>query len=135
MRDIHHETVIDCEDLIDYVCEIDYVFPCTFPVIFRVETDGKAINGKAGIDWNENQILYVNGKAVDKQDCDLMEYRQIVKLLQKHFVLDKKCVVYLSDKSFSGRKYRVNNSLPLMDAEGNPVIFEDDNDEEKDGSY
>lgn len=129
MREIS-ERVIDCESLIDLICDIDYALPCTFPVIFRVETGEKTIKGKAGIDWEDNQILYVNGKAVDKQDCDLMVYREIVKMLRKHFVLDEKCVVYLSDSSFSGRQFRVNNSLPLMDGEGNPIKFDDDDEEE-----
>ena len=76
MREIS-ERVIDCESLIDLICDIDYALPCTFPVIFRVETG-----------------------------------------------------VYLSDSSFSGRQFRVNNSLPLMDGEGNPIKFDDDDEEE-----
>jgi hypothetical protein len=123
------ETIIDCEELIDLVCDIDYAWPITFPVIFRVETGEKIIKGKAGVDWEDNQILYVNGKAVDKQECDMMVYREIVKLLQKHFVLDKKCVVFLDDRSFSGRPFRVNHSLPLMDGEGNPIKIEYDEEE------
>ena len=60
MREIS-ERVIDCESLIDLICDIDYALPCTFPVIFRVETGEKTIKGKAGIEDEEDRFQFVVG--------------------------------------------------------------------------
>ena len=63
---IYTALTISKEELIDLVASIDYVSTpeClpTYPIFFAAYTDDKVIKGMAGLDKEENQVLYVEGK-------------------------------------------------------------------------
>jgi hypothetical protein len=80
----------------------------------------------AGLDKEENQVLYVKGKLVNKQDPDEMKYEQISKMMTDYFNLNDDSVIYLLEGSFTGKFIRPNHSIPVTDVLGNPVITEDD---------
>ena len=121
---------ISKDELIDILACIDYLpspgYLPLYPVYFTVATDDKAITGMAGLDKEECQVLYVDGKLVNKQDPDVMEYEQISKMVTDYFHLNDDSVIYLMEGSFTGKSIRPNHSIPLTDSEGNPVIIEDD---------
>lgn len=127
---IYTALTISKEELIDLVASIDYVSTpeClpTYPIFFAAYTDDKVIKGMAGLDKEENQVLYVEGKLVNKQDPDMMEHEQIERMMTENFNLKDDTIVYLMQGCFTGKAVRSNHSVPLTDSEGNPVIIEDD---------
>ena len=120
---------INKKELIDLVACIDYVpspgFLPVYPIYFAAVTDDKAITGMAGLDKEENQVLYVEGKLVNKQDPDEMEYGQITKMMTDYFNLTDDTNVLLLEGCFTGKAVRPNHSVPLTDSEGNPVVIEE----------
>ena len=127
---IYTALTVNKDELIDLVASIDYVSTpeClpTNPIYFAVQTDGELIKGMAGLDKEERQVLYVEDKLVNKQDPDLMEYEQIVKMMTDYFNLKDDSTIFLMEGCFTGKAVRVDCSVPLTDSEGNPVIIEDD---------
>ena len=131
--------VLGFKELLDLVTHIDYLGDghqgveatlLSHPILFDVETDGKTISGKAGLDLEDYQVLYVNNKIVNKQDPDLMEYEQIENMLKTHFNIKDNSVISLKTFGcFTGRLFPVNNSIPVTDASGNPIEEEDDDEE------
>ena len=83
---------INKKELIDLVSCIDYLpsagFLPVYPIYFAASTDDKVIEGMAGLDKEENQVLYVKGKLVNKQDPDEMKYEQISKMMTDYFNLN-----------------------------------------------
>ena len=49
----------------------------------------------AGLDKEENQVLYVKGKLVNKQDPDEMKYEQISMMMTDYFNLNDDSVIPL----------------------------------------
>ncbi|SEA30064.1 hypothetical protein SAMN04487851_104196 [Prevotella sp. tc2-28] len=121
---------INKKELIDLVSCIDYLpsagFLPVYPIYFAASTDDKVIEGMAGLDKEENQVLYVKGKLVNKQDPDEMKYEQISKMMTDYFNLNDDSVIYLLEGSFTGKFIRPNHSIPVTDVLGNPVITEED---------
>ena len=94
---------INKKELIDLVSCIDYLpstgFLPVYPIYFAASTDDKVIEGMTGLDKEENQVLYVKGKLVNKQDPDEMKYEQISKMMTDYFNLNDDSVIYLLEVS------------------------------------
>lgn len=116
------------QELIDLVACIDYVDLTSstgllpnHPIYFTVENKDKIIEGSAGIDEADNQVLYKDGKLINKQYSDDMLYGQINEMLTKAFELKKDSVIYLLEGSFTGKKLKVDNRVPVTDEFGDIV--------------
>lgn len=116
------------QELIDLVACIDYVDLTSstgllpnHPVNFTVENKDKIIEGSAGIDKAEDQVLYKDGRLINKQHSDDMAYVQINEMLTKAFELKEDSVIYLMEGSFTGKKLNVDDSIPVTDEFGDIV--------------